>query len=74
MAFFQVHLGVGGGAEGHVLDAHLDLEHLPLLELDLLRPVEDLVPDRARHAVSGHDDHVLQVRKKRLSIWRLFLS
>ena len=51
-------------AERHVLDAHLDVEHLALLELDLLLSVEDLVPDRAGDAVSGHDDHVLQVQKE----------
>ncbi len=49
-------------AERHVLHGHLDIDDLPLLELDLPLSVENLVSDRAGHAVSWHDDHVLLPR------------
>ena len=59
-------LGVLVGWEGHVLDTHLYLGHHPLLKLEPLGPIEDLMTDGAGHAVAGHDNHVCLVTVQQL--------
>ena len=39
----ELTFGISVGGEGHVLDGHLDLGDLALLQLNLLLPVQDLV-------------------------------